>query len=272
LRLTATTSLAGVIGSPIRHSRSPAIFNAAFEAAGLDWAYLAFEVPPGGAVDALAAMRAFRLRGLSVTMPHKDAVAGAVDELSDAARALGAVNCVVPRDGLLVGESTDGAGFIEALADDPGFDPAGRTCCVLGAGGAARAVIYALSRAGASEVVVVNRTADRAVTAAALAGPRGRAGAPDDVAGADFVVNATSVGMGDDSALPVDTALLRPGQVVVDLVYDPLETPLLAAARAAGATAVDGLGMLVHQAALAFTLWTGEQAPLDAMHAAARKR
>ena len=246
---TATTRVAAVIGSPVGHSRSPAIHNAAFAALGLDWVYVAFEVAPGRGADAVAAVRALALGGLSVTMPHKLDVAAAVDELSPAAAALGAVNTVVPLpDGRVAGHNTDGDGFVDSLRAD-GVDPAGMRVALLGAGGAARAVAVALAGAGVREVAIVNRTVAHAAQAAALAGGVGRVGAFADVARADLVVNATSVGMGDDTALVVDPTLLSARQVVADLVYHPLDTPLLSAARAAGATTVGGLGMLVHQAA-----------------------
>jgi shikimate dehydrogenase len=219
-------------------------------------------------------MRALGIEGLSVTMPHKTAIAGAVDRLSPTARALGAVNTVV-RDGTeLVGESTDGAGFLDALRLDHGFDPDGRRCLVLGAGGAARAIVLALASAGAAAIVVVNRTPARAEAAARLAGSRGRVGLVEEVSEADLVVNATPVGMagGEPGALPgpVDPARLGPGQVVVDLVYHPLRTPLLDAAADRGADAVDGIGMLVHQAGHALRLWTGQKPPLRVMIEAAR--
>jgi shikimate dehydrogenase len=270
-RLSATTTVAAVIGSPVRHSLSPAIHNAAFAAAGLDWAYLAFEVVPGGGAAALEAMRTLGLGGLSVTMPHKDDVAAAADERSPAVERLGAANCVVPLGaGRLRAENTDGEGFVASLRD-AGVDPHGRRCCVLGAGGAARAVVLALAESGAGEVAVVNRTAANGERAAALAGAAGRFVASGEaaraVADAEVVVNATPVGMGD-AASPLDASWLRAGQVVADLVYHPLETPLLQAAVAAGCRPVDGLGMLVHQAALAFQAWTGEPAPLEAMRAA----
>ncbi len=269
--LTAATRVAAVIGCPVRHSLSPVIHNAAFAAAGLDWAYVAFEVPPGLTREALVGMRALGLAGCSVTMPHKADVADAVDELTPAAAALHAVNCVVPRgDGRLVGHNTDGVGFVDSLVADAGFVPEGRRCAVLGAGGAARAVVQALATAGAGEVVVVNRTASSAVVAAGLAGDRGRVGSSGDLPGADLVVNATSVGMGS-TELPCDPDLLRPGQVVVDLVYEPVDTAWLQAARARGARAIDGVGMLVHQAAHAFTLWTGLEAPVAVMREAARR-
>ncbi|MCU1392479.1 MAG: aroE [Ilumatobacteraceae bacterium] len=273
--ITGSTRLAGVIGSPVRHSLSPVIHNAAFAAAGLDWVFVAFEVVPGAAAAALAGMRAFGIAGLSVTMPHKDDVAAAVDVLDPAAAALGTVNTVVMQpDGRLAGHSTDGAGFVASLRD-AAVDPTGMSVAVLGAGGAARSVIDALARAGASRIAVVNRSADRAAVAAALAGNRGSVGTPADIALADLVVNATSIGMatpgGDASAIPCDVSLLHASQVVADLVYHPLETSLLAAARACGAQAVDGLGMLVHQAALQQQLWTGIRPDPVAMRVAAER-
>ena len=266
--ISATTRVAGVIGSPVRHSLSPVIHNAAFVAAGVDWVFAAFEVVPGGAPTALAAMKALGIAGLSVTMPHKDDVAAAADILDPAARALGTANTVVLQpDGRLAAYSTDGAGFVASLAD-AGVDPKGLSIAVIGAGGAARSVIDALARGGAGEIVVVNRSADRAEIAAALAGDRGRVGTAADITAADLVVNATSIGMGT-AELPCDVSLLRAGHVVADLVYHPLETALLAAARAAGATVVDGLGMLVHQAALQQQLWTGRVPDIAVMRAAA---
>jgi len=264
-----STRLAAVIGSPIRHSLSPAIFNAAFAEAGLDWIYVAFEVAAGDARRALDGMRAFDLGGLSVTMPHKDAVAEHVDHCTPEAAALRAVNCVVPTADGLLGDNTDGPGFLDALRAEIGFDVSDRRAVVVGAGGAARAIVLALARAGAEEVTVVNRTAARADAAVALAESRGRVADASAIEGADLVVNATSVGMGD-GAMPFDPALLRPGQVVADIVYHPSPTPLLAAARDRGVSAIDGLGMLVHQAAHAFRLWTGHDAPIAAMTTAAR--
>ena len=269
------TRLAAVIGSPVRHSRSPAIHNAAFGALGLDWVYMAFEVAPGEVADALAGMRALGVSGLSVTIPHKEAAAAVVDELSATARALGAVNTIVVHDGgVLFGENTDAAGFLASLGD-AGIDARGRRCVVRGAGGAARAVVWALAVAGADEIVVVpGRDASRAAATARLAGVVGRVGDAADVGGAGIVVNATPLGLGSGLVggaareLPFDPASLVPGQVVVDLVPSPT-TPLLEAAAARGATVVDGLGMLVHQGALAFQLWTGREPPIDVMRAAA---
>lgn len=269
--LRGSTTVAAVIGSPVQHSLSPAIMNAAFEVMGLDWAFVAFEVADGGARGALDAMSALGLGGLSVTMPHKTAVADALDRLSADATRLQAVNCVA-RDGAgLVGHNTDGGGLLDALASDAAFTPAGARCCVVGAGGAGRAVVAALAAAGAAEVAVVNRDPARAAAAAALAGPVGRVTTIDAVAVAELVVNATSIGMTQNPGLPLDPASLHEGQLVVDLVYEPAVTPLLHAAEACGARPVGGLGMLVHQAARAVELWTGDHAPVAAMAEAAQR-
>jgi shikimate dehydrogenase len=262
---TGRTRVAAVIGNPARHSLSPRLHNAAFAATGLDWTFVVFEPAPDSGAAAVEAMRALGLGGLSVTMPFKEQVAAAVDELAPAAAALAAVNCVRWDGGRLVGENTDGAGFIGALAADHGFDARGRRCVVVGAGGAGRAVVAALAGTGAADIAVVNRTRARAEVAAALAGEVGRVAETAAVAGADLVVNATSLGMRPGDALPLPVDALRPGQVVADLIYHPPVTPLLEAAAAAGAIAVNGLGMLVHQAAAAFTHWTGVPAPVAAM-------
>jgi len=263
-----------VIGDPVGHSRSPAIHNAAFAALGLDWIYVALPTPEGRAAAAVDGMRATGIRGLSVTMPHKAAVIPSLDELTPTAERLGSVNCI-RRDGdRLIGDSTDGAGFVAGLRSDFDLDPDGARCVVLGAGGAARAVVLALADAGAASIGIVNRTVSRGEAAAALAGDRGAVVAPDAVADADLVVNATSIGMADtgggDAAVPIDPSLLRAGQVVAELIYHPARTALMDAAVAAGCRTSNGLSMLVHQAAVAFESWTGVAAPVDVMADAAR--
>jgi shikimate dehydrogenase len=266
------TTLVGVIGHPIRHSLSPLLHNTAFAALDLNWTSLAFEVAPGQAGGALDGVRALGLAGISVTMPHKADVAALVDECSAVATTLGAVNCVVNRDGTLRGENTDGAGFLASLARGAGFDPAGKRCLIIGAGGAARAVAVALAGAGSAEVAVLNRTAARAEVVASLAGGVVRVARSDEdgeVAQADLVVNATPIGMAGSGAENegwlVDPSLLHRGQVVADLIYAPRPTAWLAAAAQAGARTVDGVGMLVHQAAVQIELWTGLPAPVDRM-------
>jgi shikimate dehydrogenase len=272
----ARTTVVGVMGYPVRHSLSPILHNAAFAALQLNWVSVAFEVAGGRAAAALDGMRALGVAGLSVTMPHKADVAAGVDECSAVATQLRAVNCVLNRDGRLYGDNTDGAGFLASLARAAHFDPAGKQCLIIGAGGAARAVTLALADAGAASVTVVNRTAARAVDVAALAGPVGRVGATGAAAlaaDAALVVNATPVGMEGSGAAGdgwlIAPSLLHAGQVVADLVYAPRPTPWLAAAAEAGATTVDGLGMLVHQAAAQLELWTGLPAPVDVMWQAA---
>lgn len=256
--VSARTRLAAVIGSPVRHSLSPALHNAAFAAAGLDWRFVALEVAPGAGADAVAAMRVLGIAGYSVTTPHKADVAGAVDQVDAAAAALRSVNTVVLRDdGSTFGASTDGDGFVESLRE-AGCVPPGMRVVVLGAGGAARSIVDALGRAGVGDLVVVNRSRESAEDCAALA-PVGRVGTLAEVADAELLVNATSVGMGSDEC-PVPPEVLHARLTVADIVYHPVETALLRAAAAAGARAVDGLGMLVHQAARQQVLWTG-QAP-----------
>ncbi|MFZ4517720.1 MAG: shikimate dehydrogenase [Microthrixaceae bacterium] len=268
--------MAAVIGDPVAHSLSPAIHNAAFAAAGLDWVFVALPVAAGEAPTAVAGARALGIDGLSVTMPHKAAVIPSLDGLSPVAAELGAVNCIHrdPADpDRWLGHNTDGEGFLAGLRADLALDPSGLEVVVLGAGGAARAVVRALGGAGA-RVAVAARRSDAAVEAAALGGPDARAvpagGIAAVVSGAALVVNATPVGMAGRPGVPLDPELLGPGHAVVDLIYHPLDTDLLRAARAAGAATANGLSMLVHQAAAAFTRWTGEQPPLRAMEEAAR--
>ncbi len=266
---SGSSVVVGVIGDPVAHSRSPALHNAAFAALGIDWVSVAFPVVSGRLAAAVAGAAALGVRGLSVTMPFKEPVVSCVDRTTTTAARIGAVNCVVvDADGLL-GDNTDGAGFLASLRRGAGFDPQGRRCLVLGAGGAARAVVHALGEAGAAEVVVAARTAQRAAAASLLAGPAGRVGEASEAAKADLVVNATPVGMAGtaqaDGLPPLDPALLGPDQLVVDLVYAPRPTRWLAAAAARGAATLDGLGMLVHQAALQVERWSGRAAPVEAM-------
>lgn len=268
---TGSTRLAAVIGDPVRHSLSPTIHNAGFAAADLDWVYVALPVVAGRGGDAVAAMDVLGIDGLSVTMPHKAAVAAAVTRSTAAVERLGVCNCVFRDDrGVLVGDNTDGDGFVRALRDD-GIEPSGRRVMIVGTGGAASAIVEALGRAGLAELVVVSRRAARAQVAAhgvAEARPGTVAEAPE----MEVIINASPVGMAggpDPEGTPVAADLLRPGQTVVDIVYQPRTTRLLREAEQLGATPINGVGMLLHQAAIAFEHWTGVEAPLAAMRAAA---
>jgi shikimate dehydrogenase len=245
----------------------------------LDWVYVAFPVAAGDGRAAVEAMRILGLAGLSVTMPHKGDVVSALDKLGPVAARLGVVNTISwahsPNRGELIGDSTDGPGFLDALRGDDGCDPSGRRCVVLGAGGAARAVTLALADAGASSVTVVGRRPVAAESCAQLAGSTGTVGlATADLDGlisaSDLVVNTTPVGMSSGDGIPfdIDRTAFHAGQFVCDLIYSPATTPLLAAARVRGAGVANGLGMLIHQAARQVEIWTGRPAPLEAMSAA----
>ena len=264
--ISGTTQVAAVIGSPVRHSRSPRIHNAAFAAAGLDWVYVAMEVQPGRGQDAVHALPLLGIGGINVTMPHKSDAARACDTLTKTAAALESVNTVVVNaDGSTRGDSTDGEGFVRS-AEDAGLDVVGRSVLLLGAGGAARAVAAALVIRGAHVHVAARRRGAASELADRVPGvdvsPWPEAGPSD----AEIVVNATPIGMGNDTTLPVQP---RSDQWIVDLVYHPVETAWLTEAGRVGARPVGGLGMLVHQAALAFEQWTGVPAPLRAMFEAA---
>jgi shikimate dehydrogenase len=280
MRLTGTTTVAGVIGWPVRHSLSPPMHNAAFEALGLDWVYVPFTVAPEAVADAVCGMRALGLRGLNVTIPHKQAVAKRVDEIDDAAAALDAVNTVSNHDGHLVGHNTDGAGFLRSLGE-AGHDVCGRSVALVGAGGAARAVAYAVAQVGPAALSIISRRVEQAEAIASLV--RARAGfdavtaagleteqARRMVSGADVLVDSTPVGMHPHDDVPpvVPEDWMHAGQVVCDLTYNPRETALLKAAQRRGARTVDGTGMLVHQGAIAFEIWTGREAPVSVMRAA----
>ncbi len=215
-------------------------------------------------------MRSMGIDGYSVTMPHKARVLDLVDVVSPAAKNLDAANCVVNNEGTLTAHNTDGDGFVDGLKHDTGFDVADCTATVLGAGGAARAVVDALVRHGATEVIVVNRSPKNAESAATVGGEAARAGAVSDLAShlasSQLVVNATPLGMAANlDAMPCDPTLLGANHIAADLIYAPAKTVWMDAAARTGATVTNGLSMLVFQAATQFTLWTGQPAPIDQM-------
>jgi shikimate dehydrogenase len=249
------TTLAGVLGHPVAHSRSPAMHNAAFRELGLDWHYVKLPVPPELFEETVRALPGSGYGGANVTIPHKTRALSLSDSASDAARSIGAANTLTFGNEGIGADNTDAPGFLAAL-DEP---VVGRSALVLGAGGAARAVVWALVDAGA-EVSIWNRTPERAQQLA------DDFGAVPELRAAEIVVNATSVGL-HDGALPLD-ALDVPA-TAVEMVYGS-HTPFTAWAQAKGARIVDGLEILVRQGALSFTLWTGLQAPLDTMRRAAK--
>lgn len=262
----------GILGWPLGHTLSPVIHNVAFRALGMDWTYLSWPVPPEDLAAAVGGLRALGSIGANVTMPHKETVIPLLDDVSGDARAVGAVNTIQRVGSRLIGHNTDVDGFREFLSSDAGADVSGDSAVVLGSGGAARAVVHALDQAGAEHVAIVARTKEKGIKLVELAGA-GRAELHpwDDlkqiVESSDVVVNATPIGMAGENVAP--DAVFRPGQLVVDLIYDPPTTPLVESARAAGADAWGGLGMLVHQAAASFRIWTGQDPPIEVMSAAA---
>ena len=265
------TTTVGVIGWPVEQSLSPVIHNAAFAASDLDWVYVPLAVSPDALARALDGLVALGFAGANVTMPHKSESARLAGELSEDARRLGAVNTLVIQDGVLHGHNTDAPGFARLLRVDVGFEAQGKTALLFGGGGAARAAALALARSGLASLTVAVRDPARAGgVLEALEGLDTQVRVVTlDLAGqaaADLIVNATPLGAaGESLPLPV----LNAHTVAVDLLYHPPVTPMQTQVRAAGGSALGGLGLLLHQAALSFELWTGMPAPLDVMSAAA---
>jgi len=279
--MTGRTRVIAIIGDPVEHSLSPAMHNAAFRRLGLDAVYVPFHVRPPDLEEAIAGVRALGIAGLNVTVPHKEAVLSLLDGLSAEARELGAVNTIVRRGERLLGHNTDSRGFGAAL-EAAGVDTVGRSCLVIGAGGGARAVAAALVGGRCGELTVVNRTPGRAerLVERLRRGRRGQrlCAAPWSVLDergflrrVDVVVNCTPVGLGGEGLDALAYDATDRACVFVDLVYGPRATPFLTRARRLGRRTLDGLGMLLHQGALAFTLWTGREAPLATMAAALRR-
>lgn len=268
--VSSTTRLTGLFGHPVAHSKSPQMHNAAFAHLGLDYVYLAFDILPERIEEGVQSIRALNVRGVNVTIPHKVAVIPYLDELSDAARRIGAVNTIVHEQGRLIGHNTDGIGYLAALREETGFVPAGKSVLLLGAGGAARAVATQLALDGAAQITIAARTVERAQELLpALDGlTSSEAVLLSEVVPAeyDLVVNTTPLGMHPHvDELPIDPELLRAGQLVSDLIYNPRETRFLREAAARGCRVSGGLGMFIHQGAEAFRLWTGQEAPTDVM-------
>jgi shikimate dehydrogenase len=252
------------MGQPVAGNPTKYMMEKAFAAAGLDWRYLTLEVAPTQLEDAIRGMRAMGLRGGNFTIPHKVAVLPLLDSLSEAAQLMGAVNCVNRVGDQLVGENTDGKGFVQSLR--PIVDPAGKRFIVLGAGGAARAIAVELGLSGAGQITVVNRDPQRGESLAQLLAERVKidsryvpwTGEFEIPADAEIVVNATSIGLGDAAArVPIAVSSLRPELIVADVIFNPPETWLICTAAERGCKTIDGLGMLVNQAVISFRIWTG---------------
>ncbi len=264
--MTGPALRAGILGWPVEHSKSPRLHRFWLARHGIDGAYVHLPAPPEAFADTVRRLAAEGWRGANVTIPHKEAALALADEATDRARAIGAANTLVFDGGRIRADNTDAFGFAENLEAAGGF-PAERPALVLGAGGAARAVIQALIDAGVPEIRLTNRTRDRAEALADAFGPRVRVvdwdTRNDAVSGAGLIVNTTSLGMSGQPPLEIDLSGVAPGAVVTDIVYAPLVTPLLAAAEAAGLRTVDGLGMLLHQARPGFAAWFGIEPEVD---------
>lgn len=281
-------STLGIIGYPIGHSISPRFQQAALDSLSIDAEYRAYEVHPEGVGDFVDSLRGPGVLGINATVPHKEAVMPFLDEIDDWAAEAGAVNTIVNRSGRLAGYNTDGYGFLRALRESGGLEPGGKRALILGAGGSARGVVQALLRAGIAELVIANRTVERAESLAELAGEGGvsaeaiplEPGALSEAAAsAELIVNCTSLGMRhgpDESATPLASEQIPGTALVYDLVYNPMQTPLLRAAEQAGAATLGGISMLVYQGAASFEIWLERPAPvavmMDAAMAAMRTR
>ncbi len=272
------SELVGVFGYPVAENPTIVMQEAAFRAKNLDWRYLTIEVRPEDLADALRGLRAMNMRGINLTIPHKVAVLDLLDEVAPDAALIEAVN-TVRRDGdRLIGENTDGKGFLRSLRDDVGIDPERKNVVILGAGGAARAISVELALAGAGEITIVNRTAGHGEALAEHLNAKTDARATfsrwqADYAVAqetDLLINATSIGLFPDiDARPaIDYESILDGMLVCDVIPNPPQTPFLQEAKRRGAQTLDGLGMLVYQGAIGFSMWTGVEAPVEVMHQA----
>ena len=269
----------GIIGHPIGHSISPVFQQAALDSISFDGTYQPWDVTPDDLGEFVAGLRAPGTLGINVTVPHKEAVIPHLDQVDDWASTAGAVNTIVNRDGFLAGYNTDGVGFLRALREGGGFEPRGRDVLVLGAGGSARGIVYALARVGVAQIFIANRTLERAERLAALAidtGAASEALSLDDAHGVArevaLIVNCTSMGMvhgPDENGTPLSASEIPSSVLVNDLVYNPLETPLLKEAARAGAGTLGGIQMLVYQGAASFEMWTQQDAPVAVMLEAA---
>jgi shikimate dehydrogenase len=262
--LSGKSRLAGILGWPVAHSRSPRLHNFWLARHGVDGAYVPLPVRPERFASAVRALADCGFRGANVTIPHKEAAFDLCDEVSPVARRAGSVNTLLFRDGRIEGTSTDGFGFLESIREQaPGWRAADGPAVILGAGGAVRAVAAALLDAGCPRLTIVNRTPARAAAIARDLGGPVEVSAEPPLGEAALLVNGTSLGMQGEPPLAMDLSPLPPQALVADMVYVPLETALLAAARARGLRAVDGLGMLLHQARPGFEAWFGVAPTVD---------
>ncbi len=282
MKISGNTRLVGLFGYPVRHTASPAFHNAAFESLGMDWVYLPFEVIPDQLFSAIEGIKALGFVGVNCTIPHKQAVMDFLDEISQEAEAIGAVNTIHIVNEKLKGYNTDGIGFMQSLCE---IDPSGikgKKLFIMGAGGAGRAVAIQSATEGAAKISLCDKDEERAETLTEHIRsrvnfksvefiPSERSKISREVKDAEVFVDATPLGMKEDDPISIDVEWLEPATLVVDLVYNPPKTPLLKAAEGRGCRTLNGLGMLLHQGAKSFEIWTGMDAPVDVMRSALEK-
>ncbi|MCK8825277.1 shikimate dehydrogenase [Fuchsiella alkaliacetigena] len=270
--------LTGLFGYPVEHSLSPVMHNTAFKELGLDYLYLPFAVPKAKLAEAVAGIKGLNFEGVNLTIPHKQKVRDYLDELSQEAELIGAVNTVQRCNGKLIGHNTDGKGFLRSLVEEASFTPQDKKVLVIGAGGAARAVSYQLALEEVKELYIANRTLSKAENLATEVGkkldlnkaealPLEKGALSSIIKNLDLVVDTTPIGMSPQVEVEpvIEAELLHSNLLVADLVYNPVKTTLLKAAQKAGAETLSGLGMLVYQGAIAFEIWTGQRAPVKVM-------
>jgi len=268
--ISGKTTIYGIFGHPVEHTFSPGMHNSAFKKLGMDACYVPFAVSPGDLEDAVRAVVPLGLRGLNVTVPHKERVLVYLDDLSKEARLIGAVNTIEVKKGRLIGHNTDGRGFLRALMEHGGLDPKGKRFLLIGSGGAARAVSFSLALAGAAAIVFRDIDARKASLLAQDIREKtgvpsmaiGQESLPQHAADADCLINASPIGLKRTDPLPIPAGLIERKHLVCDLVYNPPATSLLKTAKKRGAKRLSGLGMLLYQGVISFEIWTGKKAPV----------
>ena len=271
--ISGTTSVYGIFGHPVEHTFSPGMHNAAFAKIKRDACYVPFAVAPRDLERAVRAIVPLGIRGLNITIPHKETIIPYLDDLTDDARMIGAVNTIEVTRGRLIGHNTDGRGFLRSLREETGFRPQGKTILMIGSGGAARAVGFNLALNGAGTIVLCDLDVGKAkklgrdiqnktATDVKIVTPET---VEKTAHSAECIINATPLGLRPGDPLPIPRHLIQRDQLICDLVYNPLRTPLLRAARARGADTLPGIGMLLYQGVIAFEIWTGGKAPVKVM-------
>jgi shikimate dehydrogenase len=276
--ITGKTKIVGLFGYPVEHTLSPYMHNAAFEALGLDYCYLPLRVEPKDLKEAVTAIKALNLRGVNVTIPHKEAAIPYLDELDREAALIGAVNTILYAGGRLIGYNTDGRGFVRSLKEKGGIDPKGKRIMVLGAGGAARAIAFSLALEGVEKIFITDIIDKKAIELSSAVSNKTSTETiyikdlKEHIGEVDILINATPMGMKKEDPLPISPELLSERLLVYDMVYNPPKTPLLSEAKARGAKVLGGIGMLLYQGALSFKIWTGQEPPIDVMKKAIENR